>query len=219
MSTPANSNGLVGSIGMIDSNHASADESARWFDLARRGDRAAFGRLVSLLQDRLYNAVYRLVGHPDDAMEVTQEAFTKALQNITECRGQSQAYTWIFRIAMNVAISRHRSGRVRRAISLDAPRPGESNGSGDQMSTLRDRIASTSLGPAQTAEKKERLGLVMQALNQLADDDRSLLVMRDIDGMDYNEMAEVLEIPLGTLKSRLFRARMALRARLEALER
>jgi RNA polymerase sigma-70 factor, ECF subfamily len=188
-----------------------------WMSQARSGDRAAFGRVVSALQDRLYNAVLRLVGHPDDALDVTQETFAKAYEKILEFRGDAQPYTWLFRIAMNLAVSGHRKAVVRRAVSIDAERPGRQPD--DQMSSLRERLQSGAPTPDQRAEHRERMQLVRQALADVGPDDRALLVMRDIDGLDYNEMADVLGIPLGTLKSRLFRARLALRERIERLDR
>jgi RNA polymerase sigma-70 factor, ECF subfamily len=195
---------------------ASAELLLAWMAQARSGDRAAFGRVVSSLQDRLYNAVYRLVGHPDDALEVTQDAFTKALENIREFRGDAQPYTWLFRIAMNLAISQHRRKTVRRATSIDADLAGANQ---DQMSSLRERLRSDVPSPDLSAERRERGQLVMRALSAIDSEHRTLLVMRDIDGMDYNEMAEVMELPLGTVKSRLFRARAALREKFEELEK
>lgn len=195
---------------------SSGDQQAQWFASARKGDRVAFGRLVQSLQDRLYNAVLRLVNRPEDAMDVTQETFAKALANISECRGDSQPYTWMFRIAMNVAISDRRKQTVRKAASLEAetkPRAGE-----DQMSSLRMRLAGNGPSPFESATKSETIQRVRQALEKLEPADRALLVMRDVDGMDYAEMAKVLEVPLGTLKSRLFRARMALRNVIEDME-
>lgn len=193
------------------------DLQTQWFAAARKGDRVAFGKLVQALQDRLYNAVSRLVNRPEDAMDVTQETFAKALASIGECRGDSQPYTWMFRIAMNVAISDRRKQTVRRAQSLEAevlkPRSGD-----DQMTTLRMRLAGKGPSPFETATKKETIERVQQALSKLEPAERAILVMRDVDGMDYAEMAQVLDVPLGTLKSRLFRARMALRQVIESME-
>jgi len=99
--------------------------------------------------------------------------------------------------------------KVRHAVSIDAEI--KSNTSDDQMSRLRERLESNVPSPADRAEHNERLRVVSDAMDRIEPEDRALLVMRDIDGLDYNEMASVLEVPLGTLKSRLFRARMALR--------
>ena len=195
---------------------SSVDLQSQWFAAARKGDRVAFGRLVHALQDRLYNAVSRLVNRPEDAMDVTQEAFAKALANIGECRGDSQPYTWMFRIAMNVAISDRRKQAVRKAVSLEAET--RSSVGDDQMTSLRMRLAGKGPSPFETATKNETIERVRMALERLEPAERTILVMRDVDGMDYAEMASVLDVPLGTLKSRLFRARVALRTIIETME-
>jgi RNA polymerase sigma-70 factor, ECF subfamily len=191
--------------------HQPANVEKQLLLLAQKGDRGAFGQLVRRVQDRLYNAVSRMASNPADAQDITQEAFTKALEHISDFRGDSGAYTWLFRIAMNVAINRSRSMKVRKATSLDHQPT-------DQMSTLRERLAGHSAEPVQVASDRERGQLVMRALADLDPQDRAILVMRDIDQMDYSEIASVIDVPMGTLKSKLFRARQALRQRFEQLE-
>ncbi len=186
---------------------------------AQAGDRAAYGQVVVLYQDRLYNAVLRLVGDRDEAMELTQEAFTRGLIKINSFRGDASPYTWLFRIAVNLAISQLRKVRRNRVFSLD--RPGSrmgANGNGrydaddDQASGLLDRVAQDrSERPPDRVENRERDQMVLAALGRLDAEYRAVLVMRDIEGFDYQQMADVLGLPLGTLKSRLFRARLALR--------
>jgi RNA polymerase sigma-70 factor, ECF subfamily len=205
----------AGSLRLAD--HLPAQKQTQWLLAAQKGDRAAFGELVRSVQQRLYNAVFRIVGDVDDALELTQEAFVKALDKVGDFRGDCAAYTWLFRIAMNLSISRLRSDKVRKAYSIDAETKSNANGPEDQMSTLRQRLASGGRRPDEDAEHGERLRLVAHALGQLDPSDRALLVMRDIDGQDYNEMAVALDVPLGTLKSKLFRARVALRERFLAI--
>ena len=180
---------------------------AELFRAARGGDRGAFGQLAIRTQDRLYTAVVRMVGDREEARELTQEAFVKALAGLDGFRGESGWYTWVFRIGMNLAITHLRKVKRRRTYSLDAPRPG----SGDQATGLADRIAAPDQSPEQAAQRQETRQQVVRCLGELNDDERALIVLRDIDGMDYKQMAEVLDVPLGTLKSKLFRARMALR--------
>lgn len=185
---------------------------------AQGGDRTAYGQIVLTYQDRLYNAVLRLVGDPDEASEITQEAFTRGLMKIDSFRGDASAYTWLFRIAMNLAITELRKVQRRRVFSLDRPvnhasarYEGE-----DQAASLVDRVAQDrSAGPSDVVERRERDQQVLAALGRLDPDYRAALVMRDIEGFDYQQMAEVLDLPLGTLKSRLFRARLALRDELK----
>jgi RNA polymerase sigma-70 factor (ECF subfamily) len=185
---------------------------------AQNGDKAAYGQIVLLYQDRLFNAVLRLVGDREEALDLTQEAFTRGLMKIDTFRGDSAPYTWLFRIAVNLAISQLRKVNRPRVFSLQQP-PG--NGAvdrdGSQASALVDRLydehAET---PPQRLERQERDEAVLAALGRLDAEYRAVLVMRDIEGFDYQQMADLLAVPLGTLKSRLFRARLALRDELRA---
>jgi RNA polymerase sigma-70 factor, ECF subfamily len=186
-------------------------------DKARRGDRSAYGQLVVLYQDRIYNAVLRMVGDREEASELTQEAFTRGLANLAEFRGDAGPYTWLFRIAVNLAISRLRKVHRHRIFSLD--RSGSDNGSEreDQASGLIDRMRKEAGdGPSQALETRERAEQVVAALGRIDPEYRAVLVMRDVEGFDYQQMADVLALPLGTLKSRLFRARIALRDELKS---
>jgi RNA polymerase sigma-70 factor (ECF subfamily) len=182
---------------------------------AQNGDRTAYGQIVLIYQDRLYNAVLRMVGDADEAAELTQEAFTRGLMKIESFRGEASAYTWLFRIAMNLAISQLRKVQRHRTFSLDRPAAGNGNGrheTEDQASSLVDRVArDRSAAPLETLEGRERGEQVLAALGRLDPEYRAVLVMRDVEGFDYQQMADVLGLPLGTLKSRLFRARLALR--------
>jgi RNA polymerase sigma-70 factor (ECF subfamily) len=180
---------------------------------ARNRDRAAFGQVVARHQDRLFTAVLRMVGNWDEARELTQEAFTRALMKLDGFRGDAHPYTWLFRIAMNLVISRLRKDGRRRVFSLDAPRGGSGS---DQASGLLDRLSSQKTQtPDEALERREARQQVLEALGRLDAEYRAILVMRDIEGFDYQQMADVLNLPLGTLKSRLFRARLALRDELK----
>jgi len=170
--------------------------------------------------------VLRLVGDREEARELTQEAFTRGLEKIESFRGDAAPYTWLFRIAVNLAISQLRKVQRNRVFSLDRPRGGGSHrGNGrlrpdadEQASGLLDRVARDRSEPAppQRLEDRERDNEVLAALGRLDAEYRAVLVMRDIEGFDYQQMADVLGLPLGTLKSRLFRARLALRDELKA---
>lgn len=184
---------------------------------AQKGDRAAYGQIVVSCQDRLYNAVLRMVGDPEEARDLTQEAFTRGLLKLDSFRGDASPYTWLFRIAVNLAISRLRKVQRHRVFSLDRP---AGNGDGrheDQATALVDRLSQDPAGgPDSAAEKREQGQQVLAALGRLDAEYRAVLVMRDVEGFDYQQMADVLGLPLGTLKSRLFRARLALRDELKA---
>ncbi len=180
---------------------------------AQRGDRAAYGQVVVLYQDRLFNAVLRLVGDREEARELTQEAFTRGLMNLNSFRGDASPYTWLFRIAVNLAISQLRKVQRQRVFSLDGSGNARKRDNDDQASGLMDRVARDRSGetPLQRIERRERDEAVLSALGRLDAEYRAVLVMRDIEGFDYQQMADILSLPLGTLKSRLFRARLALR--------
>lgn len=185
---------------------------------AQAGDRAAYGQLVLLYQDRLFNAALRMVGDRDEAMELTQEAFTRGLASLDGFRGEASPYTWLFRIAINLGISRLRKNPRARTFSLDRHANGDGRGDDDQAAKLKDRFARDGRrdNPGVRVERRERDQQVLAALGRVDADYRAVLVMRDVEGFDYQQMADVLDLPLGTLKSRLFRARLALRDELKA---
>lgn len=199
---------------------ASADMTdAQLMSAARDGDRSAFGQIVVRHQDRLFTAILRMVGDYDEARELAQEAFTRALMKLDSFRGDAQPYTWLFRIAMNLAISRLRKDGRRRVFSIDAGRNGRA-GDEVQASGLLDRASvARSQSPADVVERREEHEQVLAALGRLDAEYRAILVMRDVEGFDYQQMADVLSLPLGTLKSRLFRARLALRDELKGYMR
>ncbi|MFI5378348.1 MAG: sigma-70 family RNA polymerase sigma factor [Tepidisphaerales bacterium] len=213
-----NMSSLSGANLETDSPETTAGESHRreleLLHKAQNGDRPAYGQLVLAYQDRLFNAILRMVGDREEARDLTQEAFTRGLAKLDSFRSEASPYTWLFRISLNLAISRLRKVQRKRVFSLSDPSAG---GSGDdQASGLLDRLASPAVpDPAQAAENRERDEQVLAALGRLDAEYRAVLVMRDIEGFEYQEMAEVLGLPMGTLKSRLFRARLALRDELQ----
>jgi RNA polymerase sigma-70 factor (ECF subfamily) len=194
-----------------DVQPSNASSHAELLRRAQHGDRSAFGQLVLASQDRLYNAVLRMVGDPDDARELTQETFMRALQKIDSFRGDAQPYTWLFRIATNLVITDARKAHRQRTFSLDNPRPNGRARPDDQATGLADRLRSPSESPDDASQRRERERQVLAALNRIDAEYRAILVMRDIEDFDYQQMADVLALPLGTVKSRLFRARKALR--------
>ncbi|HEX3358352.1 MAG TPA: sigma-70 family RNA polymerase sigma factor [Tepidisphaeraceae bacterium] len=200
---------------------APANAEAELLRRAQFGDRAAFGQIVVRFQDRLYNSILRMVGDAEEARDLTQETFTRALIKIESFRGESGAYTWLFRIGVNLAISQLRKEHKHRMFSLNQPAGGNGaasrGGDEDQASSLIDRLAETNgTSPGDASEKRESSEQVLAALGRLDAEYRAVLIMRDVEGFDYQQMAEVLGLPLGTLKSRLFRARLALRDELKA---
>ncbi len=166
-----------------------------------QGSTAAFGELVRRYQDRLFNTVYRLLDHAEDAQDVVQEAFLNAYQNLGSFKGDSQFFTWLYRIAMNTAISLKR--KQRATVSLSAERDGDSG--------LEPADASEDIQPEITLQRRERARRLQDALNRLSPDHRAVLVLKEIEGEKYEVIAEILEVPVGTIRSRLHRARAELR--------
>ena len=192
-------------------------QDADLFRRAQSGDRGAFAQIVQIYQDRIYNAVLRMVGDHEEARDLAQETFTRALVKIDSFRGEAQPYTWLFRIALNLAISQLRKTHRRRTFTIGSDSSGSNGRAGstsdDQAAGLLDRVAQDrgAVDPAEQVENRERNEQVVAALGRLDAEYRAILVMRDVEGFDYQQMADVLNLPLGTLKSRLFRARIALR--------
>lgn len=175
----------------------------------RNGQSDAFGAIVRQYQDRIFNTCWRICGNLEDARDLTQEAFLKAYERLDTFKGQSTFYTWLFRIAVNMAISFQRSGARRRVVSLDHIRERT------QASRLVSRSSVTDDTTRSGTSNLEMQGLVVEAIQSLNHDYRAVLVLRDIEGLDYREIGEILEIPYGTVKSRLHRARQAIRIAIE----
>ena len=185
---------------------------------AQAGDQAALADLLQSHQNRLYNIVLRMVHHREDAAELTQDAMLKIVQHIGDFERGSAIGTWMVRIAMNLSISHLRKQKLRRAVSLDV------NGSGvfgnaaapnDQSAPLRSRLADErEPSPDECVQQREMMSRLTDAIARLEADFRAVLVLRDIDQMDYQGVSQILSVPVGTVKSRLFRARLALRREL-----
>jgi RNA polymerase sigma-70 factor (ECF subfamily) len=172
------------------------------------GDQAALGRLLEMHEKPMFNICLRMLGNHDDAAEVTQEAMLKIVEHIKDFNGQSQITTWMTRIAINLSLSRLRRRKVRKTVSME----GGNNIHEDQTTTLRQELADhREPAPDSRVEQSEMLEHLQEAMNRLAEDFRAVLVLRDIQQMEYQEVAQVMGVPIGTIKSRLFRARLALR--------
>lgn len=172
-----------------------------------QGRSAAFGPLVERYQDRLFNSVLRLVNDPEDARDVVQEAFLSAYQALGSFKGDSQFFTWLYRIAVNTAITFRRKKKAVVRLYAD-----------DDQSGLDPADEDEAGRPGFLLEMAEREQKVHEALNRLSSEHRTVLVLKDMDGRKYEEMAEVLGVPIGTIRSRLHRARLELREILLRME-
>ena len=187
--------------------HVAYDDAAL-VGRVKAGETQAYGLLVEKYQDRVFNACWRICGHLEDARDLTQDAFLKAFSSLESFRGDSSFYTWIFRVAVNLTLSHLRSGRNRRTVSLDAALDAFGTQAERLALRLRDMNADD---PAEVAASRDLESAAIDALSGLEEDQRAVVVLRDIEGLDYHEIGVVLEIPPGTVRSRLHRARMALR--------
>jgi len=190
---------------------------ARLVERCRKGDSEAMERLIVKYQNRIYNVVLKICADPDDAAELTQETFVKIIQNLRKFQGRSSFYTWAFRIAVNLTLNHcQRNGRVSLR-SLDAE---QDQCDGRERQVLKDYLSDeSSPDAADIAQRKELYEIAAKALMELEESQRAVVTLRDIEGMSYARIAEVLDIELGTVRSRLSRARSKLREVLETMSR
>lgn len=181
------------------------DDDQLLIDRALLGEREAFGELVIRYQDRLFNSMLGVTGAAEEAEDVVQEALVRAFLKLDTFRSHSQFFTWLYRIAFNVALSRHRKRRSR--ISLDTGRDGNMAEPVDQAEL-----------PDEPILREERVELVRTALAQLTEDHRVVLVLRELEDCSYEQIAEILEISIGTVRSRISRGRTQLKLILESLQ-
>lgn len=193
----------------------SAKRERQLLDQLRAGDRGALGELLSAHQKQVYHVCLRMVSNPDDAAELTQDVLLRAIQHVDDFRAGSKFSTWLVRIAMNLSISHLRRRKVRRSASLEAETGAAGGDGGDQARQLKEMIADgREPGPVQRVEDDEQIERLLAGVDRLDESLKSVLVLRDFEQMDYKQMAEVLGVPVGTIKSRLFRARVSLRMEL-----
>ena len=177
----------------------------------KRGEAAAFETLIAEHSGEIYGLLFRLTENSEEARDLTQETFLRAFQNIDRFRGEADLRTWIYRIAINQARNRWRWWRRRRrdaTVSLDATQ-------GKSSQTLLETLAETTENPEQRTLTREREVALRTALRKLSRAYRETVVLRDIEGFSYEEIAATLGINVGTVKSRLARGRQELRQRLE----
>ncbi len=176
------------------------------------GDLSAFDALVERYQDRLFGVIARLVSDQERARDLTQESFLKAFRGLRGFTGDSAFYTWLYRIARNVITSAARYDQARPVIAVSLDAPPSDGGDGRRV----DPPASGG-DPVERIMEDERRMLVLVAVAQLAADFREVLVLRDFEDRPYEEIAAMLDIPVGTVRSRLHRARADLKDRLRPL--
>jgi len=187
-----------------------ADEERRLVDSAQRGDVESFNGLVRLYEGRVYNVCYRMLGDADSAADAAQDAFLSAFRNLRSFRGGSFR-SWMLRIATNTCYDVLRARKRRPAVSLDVDGDDE-----DDSSPLQ--IADAAESPDDFALRRELAAAIQHGLAALPDEQRIILILSDIQGLAYEEIAQITSTNLGTVKSRLSRGRARLREVLKAGE-
>ncbi|HEY0004553.1 MAG TPA: sigma-70 family RNA polymerase sigma factor [Pyrinomonadaceae bacterium] len=189
---------------------ARSSAEAQFIERLRAGDAAAFDRLVHERSGEVYALLYRLTEDAEEARDLTQETFLRVFQNIERFRGDADLKTWIYRIAINQARNRWRWWRRRRreaTVSIDAS-------FGEREEPLSDSLRDSQPDPEQETLARERETTLRTALHSLSRPFREVLILRDVEGLSYEEIAVALDMSLGTVKSRLSRGRLELRRRI-----
>jgi RNA polymerase sigma-70 factor (ECF subfamily) len=188
-----------------------AEDDAALVARCRQGDIAAFEPLVEKYRQRVWRLAYNVLRDREEAWDVAQEAFIRAYQALPAFRGQSAFYTWLFRIVMNVASDRARA-RAARGRAFGTERVPE-----EDWDRVMVEKAAGEQAPDEAAVSAQDRQRITQALSTLSEQHREIIVLSDIEGLSYKEIADVLEIPMGTVMSRLHNARRRLRAALGPL--
>ena len=170
---------------------------------AKAGDQESFGLLVEEHQNKVYSLALRLVGDREEAADLAQEAFLKAWQGLKSFQGESSFSTWIYRLTTNVCIDYLRRQKRRQGVEAAVSLDDENSGWAEPADWDQD--------PQKKLEQSERGRALARALEQLPEHQRRPLVLREISGLSYQEIAQALDLDLGTVKSRIARARLALR--------
>ena len=200
---------VVASAALVGVRSTAEDQ---FLERLKRGETAAFEQLVAERTSDIYGLLFRLTSDPEEARDLTQETFLRAYQAIGKFRGDADLKTWLYRIAINQARNRWRWWRRRRrdvTVSLDAP-------IGETEQTIAARLEDADArDPEQEALAREREGQLRDALQSLRGAYREAVILRDVEGFTYEEIAETLQLNIGTVKSRLARGRLELRRKLE----
>ena len=196
---------VAGALGIRDVETALVDE-------LKAGSEEAYAWLIQHYHQPVYSLVYRMLNDSADAADTTQEVFLKVFRGMKSFHGQSSLKTWIYRIALHEASNRRRWWRRHKSheVTLDLPETASS-----EKPSLGQSLADDAASPLDSAMQAETCALVEQELQQVSEPYRTTVILRDIEELSYDEIAEIMQTTLGTVKSRLTRGRDALRKRLE----
>ena len=174
----------------------------------RRGDKEAFRELVERYQRKVVSVALGMVHNREDALEIAQETFVKAYENLTRFKGESSFYTWLYRIVVNRAIDFQRRERRHPTVGLDDRGP---SGEGYEETLKEERLAD----PYQQAQSREIGDRVTEAINELTPDHKAVILLREVEGLSYDEISRVMQCSKGTVMSRLHYARKKLQKKLQ----
>lgn len=180
-------------------------------DNCKRGEKAAFDTLIKSYEKRVYNLAYRLCGNYDEANDISVDAFLRVFQAVKLFRGDANFSTWLYRIVTNVYLDRRKRSLNKQHLSLEEYIELEEN-------SVARQVEDTGPTPASSAEESERAVFLQRAIGELPDYQRAMIVLFHTEGLSYEEIAEVLGLKIGTVKSRLNRARLTLREKLEPVK-
>jgi len=192
---------------MRENKQKTTDEDYEFVSLCKKGDVDAFEVLVKNHQKRMLNIAYRMVGNYEDACDIVQDAFISAYRNLKSFKGKAKFSTWLYTIVINLSKNRLKQLKTqlhREKFSIDDPvltNDGQ----------IRGELASREPSALESLERRNIQQKVQECINSLDEDFREVLILRDIQGFSYDEINDLLKIPEGTVKSRLFRAREAMK--------
>lgn len=170
---------------------------------AQSGDIGAFEELMSVYYSKVYNICYRLLNNTEDAYEQAQETFIKAFKYIKDFKGNCAISTWLYRIATNVCLDFIRKNKKKKTVSIEQ--------STFEDLQLKDSLVSNIPGPEKVAETNAQRKAIKEAMDKMNEKNRLIIILRDFMGLSYDEISETMKIPVGTVKSRISRARKELR--------
>ncbi|MEW6110962.1 MAG: sigma-70 family RNA polymerase sigma factor [Thermodesulfobacteriota bacterium] len=201
---------LVNLLVLASTYRPEEDEDSEVVKDCVQGNRDAFNILVEKYYRRIYNLAYRFVGDQEEANDLAQDIFTAAYQNLKRFRGESKFSTWLFQIATNRGKNRFKYLKRRGYFANKGPIDGDEDREG-----LPRELPDTSSNPEDLLAGKEIQRIVQEAIDDLEPDHKEIVILRDIEGFSYEEIARMLDLPEGTTKSRLHRARMVVKEKLK----
>lgn len=181
------------------------EQVLRWVEQVKQGDRKAFDQIFHLYNRKIFNLALRILGDYDEAADQTQEIFVKLYQKIDQFQGRSKFFTWFYTMALNSCRNQLASSKNRRRMQQSMPEEEH------QRDHLEKQVENQGNRPEEQTERKERSREVHMVLGRLDEPFREILIFRDLQGLSYDEIAEILQLSLGTVKSRISRAREMLR--------